>query len=85
MFSPSCWGRSEWFIAEQGVHQGGPFSMKLYVVFNADLLDELMASGHGARVCGSNLSCVAYADDIALMDGTVQAKATSTTGYCICP
>ena len=60
-------GRSEWFIAEQGVHQGGPFSMKLYVVFNADLLDELMASGHGARVCGSNLSCVAYADDIALM------------------
>ena len=60
-------GRSPWFTARQGVHQGGPFSMKLYTVFNSDLLEELVCSGHGARLTGTNIACPSYADDIALV------------------
>ena len=62
-------GLTPWFQAEQGVHQGGPFSMKLYVAFNADLLDCLRSSSHGAVLPGPglNLCCPAYADDISLV------------------
>ena len=60
-------GLSPWFQARQGVHQGGPFSMKLYVVFNNDLLDQLGTSGHGARLSGMNICSPAYADDICLV------------------
>jgi len=62
-------GRTPWFVAEQGVHQGGPFSMKLYIVFNSDLLDQLQSCAHGALTPGSVhcLSCPSYADDIAMV------------------
>ena len=40
-------GQSKWFVAEQGVHQGGPFSMKLYTVCNSDLLSDLESGRHG--------------------------------------
>jgi hypothetical protein len=60
-------GRSEWFVARQGVHQGGPFSMKLYTVFNGDILDQLLLSGNGAKLAGIDIACPAYADDIALV------------------
>jgi len=62
-------GLSEWFEAKQGVHQGGPFSMKLYIIFNNDLLDQLDRSGHGVQ-CSSpplNFSCPAYADDVSMV------------------
>ena len=62
-------GNSEWFAAEQGVHQGGPLSMKLYVVFNSDLLDQLNKSRHGVQLSKPplNMCCPAYADDISLV------------------
>ena len=33
--------QSSWFDILQGVHQGGPFSMKMYLMFNDDLLNIL--------------------------------------------
>jgi hypothetical protein len=63
--------QSEWFSAGQGVHQGGPFSMKLYVIFNSDLLDQLSSSKFGARLSGTakniHVCCPAYADDISIV------------------
>jgi hypothetical protein len=43
--------------------------MKLYVVFNTDLLDTLQSSCHGAQLSGAGLklSCPAYADDISMV------------------
>ena len=43
-------GQSKWFVAEQGVHQGGPFSMKLYTVCNSYLLSDLESGRHGAQL-----------------------------------
>ena len=59
-------GLSDWFEAKQGVHQGGPFSMKLYLVFNNDLPEMIRQSGFVAKVYGLDISCPAYADDISL-------------------
>ena len=60
---------TEWFPVNQGVHQGGPLSMKLYLVFNSDLLDELQNSNLGARLSrpAMDLCCPAYADDVSLV------------------
>ena len=63
-------GATEWFVAEQGVHQGGPFSMRLYVIFNSDLLDQLRYSMYGVRISNLPYStcCPAYADDVAIVN-----------------
>ena len=62
-------GQSKWFVAEQGVHQGGPFSMKLYTVCNSDLLSDLESGRHGAQLSNTDMRvcCPAYANDIALV------------------
>ena len=59
--------KSPEFNAGQGVHQGDVFSMKLYQVFNNDLLNELQEAGTGAHVGEYNVSCPAFADDITIM------------------
>ena len=41
--------------------------MKLYTVFNNDLLNLLTESGHGAKLSGIDISCPTYADDISLV------------------
>ena len=58
---------SEWFTVEKGVHQGAPFSLWLYKIFVNDLISELNNSEIGASLFDLNVSCVAYADDIALI------------------
>ena len=53
---------SDWFTLDNGIVQGDPLSMLLYLFYNADMLD----------VPSSNREdCLGYVDDIAL---TVEAK-----------
>ena len=61
--------QSDWFPVKQGVHQGGPFSMKLYIAFNSDLLDELQLTNFGAKLSlpALDLCCPAFADDVSLV------------------
>ena len=62
-------GQTEWFSVSQDVHQGAPFSMKLYMIFNNDLLETLAENNIGTylRIPGINVTCPAYADDISLV------------------
>ena len=57
----------EWFTPQQGVHQGAPLSMSLYVIYINDLLCLLRASGHGVVIDGQDLTCPAHADDVAIL------------------
>ena len=61
--------QSGWFEVLQGVHQGGPFSMKMYIMFNNDLLDILgsLSGGAGIRGIDISLTSPAFADDISIM------------------
>ena len=56
---------SDSFEVKQGVHQGAPLSMKLYTIFNNDLLCTL--KNLAARVGDIHTTCPAYADDIAFV------------------
>ena len=58
---------SEWFSIKRGVHQGAPFSMKLYQVNINALLVELQQSGHGMQLGPIDVSCPTSADDIAML------------------
>ena len=53
----------------QGVHQGGPLSMKMYIAFNNDLLDILcnVNGGAGIHNTSTSLACPAFADDVSLV------------------
>ena len=62
-----CGGRSDWFTVNRGVHQGAPFSMLLYVIFNNDLLKGIKSLQCGARVGNIDISCPTFADDICLV------------------
>ena len=61
--------QSSWFDVLLGVHQGAPFSMKMYMVFNNDLLDCLCSMAIGAGISGVDipLVCPAFADDVAIV------------------
>ena len=61
--------QSGWFDVLQGVHQGGPLSMKMYMVFNNDLLDLLCRMDGGASISYINFPLVspAFADDISIV------------------
>ena len=58
---------SDWFPIKRGVHQGAPFSMKLYQVNINDLLVQLKQSNHGLQLGPIDLSCPTSADDIAML------------------
>ena len=57
----------EWFLAEQGVHQGAPLSMGLYCVFINDLLQQLRQCQFGIKIGEIDVTSPAHADDIALL------------------
>ena len=61
--------QSDWFDILVGVHQGAPFSMKMYTTFNSDLLDLLCRISGKATIPGINVPVCApaYADDIAVV------------------
>ena len=58
---------SEWFPIKRGVHQGAPFSMKLYQVNINELLVQLQKSGNGMQLGPIDVSCPTSADDIAML------------------
>ena len=53
---------SEWFIPQQGIHQGDICSMFLYCVYNNDLVEEL-----AVKIGNLKISGVGFADDISVM------------------
>ena len=61
--------QSSWFNVLQGVHQGGPLSMKMYMAFNNDLLDILcnVNGGAGIHNISTSLACPAFADDVSIV------------------
>ncbi len=58
---------SQWFTPGQGIHQGDVWSMKMYCVYNDDLLRELRISRYGLRLGDIDCVCPTFADDIALL------------------
>ncbi len=52
---------------ERGVHQGAPLSMRLYQLFNNDMLQTLSQKGFALRILDLKTGCPAFADDIALL------------------
>ena len=55
------------FYTNQGIHQGSPLSMFLYMIFNNGLLCELNDSIFAPSFCNVPIGALAYADDIALL------------------
>ena len=49
---------SEWFDLDNGIIQGDPLSMLLYLFYNADMLDIMQ---------GRQEVCLGYVDDMALV------------------
>jgi hypothetical protein len=61
------------FQVHQGVHEGSPLSPLLFILFIADLAQQLQreAAQHGVRLsCGSVILCLLYADDVLLVSLT---------------
>ena len=55
------------FTVGQGVHQGAPLSMLLFIIYIDPLLVELKQSNVGAHIADHNITCPAFADDVALL------------------
>jgi hypothetical protein len=58
---------SQWFVTEQGVHQGAPWSMYLFMRYINDLLLQLRQSNLGAMISTLKVGNPCYADDLALV------------------
>ena len=58
---------SSWFNASQGVHQGAPWSMKLFILMHNELIQQLKQSGQGLCIMIENTTSPTFADDIALV------------------
>ena len=57
----------EWFVAERGVHQGAPLSMRLYQVFINSLIEQLNNYEYGVKIGNIDITAPASADDIAIL------------------
>ena len=70
-----AWGGvlSDYFLAVNGVKQGGVPSPVLYCVYIDDLLLALSKSGVGCYVGNNFVGALAYADDIVLIAPTATA------------
>ena len=55
---------AEWFVTERGVHQGGPLSMMLYMIYINDLLQDLKTCMYGLEMFDIDVTCPSYADDM---------------------
>ena len=58
---------SAWFEIMRGVHQGAPFSMKLYIIYVNKLICNLRNSCYGAAVGVYRIGSPAHADDICVL------------------
>ena len=70
-----AWGgvMSDYFLAVNGVKQGGVLSPVLYCVYIDDLLLALSNSGVGCNIGSNFVGALAYADDIVLIAPTATA------------
>ena len=64
---------SDTFDVERGVHQGAPLSMRLYQIFNNDLLKELNEHVMTLKVYQHKIGSPAFADDVVV---TAKSKRT---------
>ena len=55
-----------WFVPERGIHQGAPLSMPFYQIYINDLLHSLRTSTCGVMINDIDMTCPAYADDVAI-------------------
>ena len=55
-----------WFVPERGIHQGAPLSMPFYQIYINDLLHSLRTSTCGVIINDIDVTCPAYADDVAI-------------------
>ncbi len=57
---------SETFQVSQGVFQGGKWSLRLFEIYYALVIDKAIQSNKGCNIYGSRAVCAAYADDVAI-------------------
>ena len=60
-------GVSDAFEVLQGLHQGAPFSMDGYCIFDNALIEELQQSVYGMKIIDHEINCAAYADDVTIV------------------
>ena len=64
--------KSSWFVAQQGIVQGGPLSLIGYEMFNNDLLVQLKNHKAGTAIGACTTTCPAFAYDVTIMAPTKQ-------------
>lgn len=62
---------SEVFDIANGVKQGGVLSPTLFCIYIDNLLETLKESGYGCNIGDAYVGCIAYADDILLLSGSL--------------
>ena len=58
---------SDWFDILRGVHQGAPFSMKLYIVYVNCMISFIRESCYGATIGYFKVGAPAHADDVFIL------------------
>ena len=73
---------SEYFLATNGVKQGGVLSHVLFCIYIDNLLLELLKSGFGCYIGNTFVGALAYADDIVLVASSASAmRRLLSTGW----
>jgi len=62
---------SECVIVKSGIRQGGILSPLLFNVYIDSVIIGLKSSGFGCHMQGLYIGCIAYADDLLLLSGSV--------------
>jgi len=72
LYSECKWGTgtSFWFHMTSGVRQGGILSPKIFALYVDDLILILRRAHIGCHLLNLFLSCIFYADDLALLSPT---------------
>ena len=64
---------SEYFLATNGVKQGGVLSPVIFCIYIDNLLVRLLKSGFGCYIGNTFVGALAYADDIVLVAPSASA------------
>jgi hypothetical protein len=75
MYCRGRWGETygSWYHVKAGTKQGGVLSPLFYSLYVDDLVVDLIHCGCGCHIRGMFLSCLLYADDMALVAPSVRA------------
>ena len=66
MYSVNKWYVLRTFSIEKGLHQGAPIQMRLYQIYNNDLLESLLNNQASLGIFDIKSCNPAFADDIAV-------------------